>query len=906
MECVRVYCDYGYNSGEAYFDGIQLVRSSVETSLSSSDFVVESAGAEDDVDTVASVDTAPSFSEAEDRFGNTLTETTFADGEFGTIYRSFRFNADDGDMAGDDTGNNLVEETDARGNKTAYTVDADTSRNEEVTDRLGNKTAYEYDASGRTTKVTSKDAWGTELANVCYAYDTFDNMTEITRGDGMRYALAYNAFHNLESIGIAGKAEKLIRYTYKNGNGRLKEMTYANGDTMKATYNAIGQMVGETWFDKDGVETARYKYVYDSAGNIVRSIDISGRKEYNYEYGEGRILRATESDIALSGETVISKLLVHTVKYYYDTEGGMTRKVITAEDGSAQTVYYETNDDNTVVKFSAGGTTVTSHSKTDSFGRKVFDELQIGNGFVSRQFNYMPGAITDAHKADKKVKSTATTQLVSQIALSDGRTISYEYDKEERITKVTDTVEGTVAYTYDALGQLLTETVNGQIVNSMEYDNYGNITKKNGKAYTYGDATWRDLLTGFDGKTIEYDAQGNPVKYLGHTLTWEKGRQLKSFDGNTYTYNANGIRTSKTVNGVTHTYTLDGTKILRETWGDHTLIPLYDNEDSVCGILYNSVPYYFLKNLQGDVIAIVDKDAETVARYSYDAWGACMSATTCTELTNGVDVAAINPFRYKEYYYDSETALYYLQSRYYNATVGRFLNSDDIENLEYLNGPLDLNLFTYTVNCPIILTDGCGEGWLKDKINNVVNKVKKAVTTVVGATKKVVSTVKNGIKTVCTSVGDFFKNTVWKKWLVNGVWNTFCKKWVWEKFCKEMVYNTFIKKWVWETFCEKWTWETFCKKWVWQTFCKKWVWETFCKDWVANKAWNWFNGDKWYQSLVRNLTIGVVGGIVGALAVWFIPLLGTFAAATLGLTVLGGIITGIIGGIVSWLYDLIS
>ena len=100
----------------------------------------------------------------------------------------------------------------------------------------------------------------------------------------MKYALAYNEFHNLESIGIEGKDEKLIQYTYKNGNGRLKEMKYANGDTMKASYNAIGQMVGETWFDKNSVETARYKYVYDGDGNIVRSIDISGKKEYNYEY----------------------------------------------------------------------------------------------------------------------------------------------------------------------------------------------------------------------------------------------------------------------------------------------------------------------------------------------------------------------------------------------------------------------------------------------------------------------------------------------------------------------------------------------------------------------------------------------------------------------------------------------
>ncbi|MBE6693923.1 MAG: hypothetical protein E7589_04095 [Ruminococcaceae bacterium] len=80
-----------------------------------------------------------------------------------------------------------IEETDARGNKTAYTVDGDTSRNSEVIDRCGNKTAYEYDDSGRTTKVTSKDANNNTLAHVSYSYDTFDNMTEIARGDGMTH-----------------------------------------------------------------------------------------------------------------------------------------------------------------------------------------------------------------------------------------------------------------------------------------------------------------------------------------------------------------------------------------------------------------------------------------------------------------------------------------------------------------------------------------------------------------------------------------------------------------------------------------------------------------------------------------------------------------------------------------------
>ena len=113
-------------------------------------------------------------------------------------------------------------------------------------------------------------------------------MIEIVRGDGMKYALAYNEFHNLESIGIDGKAEKLIKYAYKNGNGRLKQMTYANGHTMKAVYNSIGQMVAEKWFETEAAAAsstatpiAHYKYVYDGDGNIVRSIDICSGKEYN-------------------------------------------------------------------------------------------------------------------------------------------------------------------------------------------------------------------------------------------------------------------------------------------------------------------------------------------------------------------------------------------------------------------------------------------------------------------------------------------------------------------------------------------------------------------------------------------------------------------------------------------------
>ena len=107
--------------------------------------------------------------------------------------------------------------------------------------------------------------------------------------------------------------------------------------------------------------------------------------------------------------------------------------------------------------------------------------------------------------------------------LSDGRTVDYEYDAEERITRVTDSVEGVTEYTYDAQGQLLSETNDGVEVNTMTYDGYGNILTKNGKAYTYGDSTWKDLLMSYDGQSIAYDAQGNPTSYLGHTLAKENG-----------------------------------------------------------------------------------------------------------------------------------------------------------------------------------------------------------------------------------------------------------------------------------------------------------------------------------------------------------------------------------------------
>ena len=98
-----------------------------------------------------------------------------------------------------------------------------------------------------------------------------DNMTEIVCGDGMKYVLEYDNYHNLDSIGIDGKSDKLIKYTYRDNNGRLKKITYANGDHMRR----YGNMVSEKWYDSKNEPT------YDNEGNIVKTIDKVLLKEYN-------------------------------------------------------------------------------------------------------------------------------------------------------------------------------------------------------------------------------------------------------------------------------------------------------------------------------------------------------------------------------------------------------------------------------------------------------------------------------------------------------------------------------------------------------------------------------------------------------------------------------------------------
>ena len=172
-----------------------------------------------------------------------------------------------------------------------------------------------------------------------------------------------------------------------------------------------------------------------------------------------------------------------------------------------------------------------------------------------------------------------------------------------------------------------------------------------------------------------------------------------------YEYDANGLRTSKTVDGTKTEYVWLGDMLIREQTGTNVTYYLYDENGAAIGFEYNGTPYYYLKNIQGDVLSIVDNSGAIVVNYTYNAWGEIISTTGTLASTIG----AINKLRYRSYYYDTETGFYYLQSRYYDPIVKRFISPDSTDYLT-ANGDFDgFNLYAYCVNNPVVNVDYSGE-----------------------------------------------------------------------------------------------------------------------------------------------------------------------------------------------------
>ena len=340
--------------------------------------------------------------------------------------------------------------------------------------------------------------------------------------------------------------------------------------------------------------------------------------------------------------------------------------------------------------------------------------------------------------------------------LTDIGTQTYHYNGDGTIKDYTYS-SGTNSYfnsyVYDSFGQLIRE--NNQALDKTfiySYNESGDISLVQSYPYTTGDVSGTpttvdytysdDRLTNFNGKSVTYNSIGYPTNYDGKTWTWTKGKLTRIHKGSAnqpgsayidyvFTYDAYGRRISKsyindpnTASSNDYSYTYNTTynydnsgRLIREycteeytysggSTGTREFIYLYD-ESGMIGVLYSRngaslQPYYYQRNAQGDVIAIYDATGNVKAGYAYDAWGNC----TVTNSTL-YDLAYNNPIRYRGYYYDRETGLYYLNARYYNPEWRRFISPDSTEYIDSEN-PNGLNLYAYCNNDPVNYKDPSG------------------------------------------------------------------------------------------------------------------------------------------------------------------------------------------------------
>ena len=489
--------------------------------------------------------------------------------------------------------------------------------------------------------------------------------------------------------------------------GTLTATTYGNGAKISSRYDDFNRVTGVVY----GEETApRYEYDYNAKGQVARVRD-------------NLLNRTTQSEYDLANRPVRVKTAeagqhVYTGQVAYDNVYGnlseFAEKVGENRQEFGTKFGYDDENRPTSLTYSIGATTIGQSTTTiDKLNRTTFSAVKLGSKTFTSEYHFAAGGYGTG----------SVTNLVSSIT-QPGCNCGYGYDDNGNIASATLNGKWT-GYTYDALGQLIqvndhSDTRSGENGTTWKYtyDLGGNILKKERFAYndttnpletvtyTYGDANWRDKLTAVNGNAIAYDAIGNPLSDGTWTYTWQNGRQLQKMQkaGVTaeFVYNADGLRVQKTVNSVATKYTLHGKNIVHMTSGTDKLRFFYDAQNRPAMVVYNGTAYAYVKSLQGDIVAILDENGNTVVSYGYDAWGAPLWCTGELAETLG----KVQPFRYRGYVFDEETGLYYLRSRYYNPGWGRFVNADVLIGAGKL---LSHNFFAYCANAPVSFSDKHGQ-----------------------------------------------------------------------------------------------------------------------------------------------------------------------------------------------------
>ena len=601
-------------------------------------------------------------------------------------------------------------------------------------------------------------------------YDAFGNMTRVQVCASSTEREGYTAPVTLAS------------YTYEGNvnNGRLATMAYGNGDSVSYTYDAFDRQRtaayndGTTYhYDYSGDNDLARQYVTDGSGAVT--------EQYSYQYDSlGRLIHSRQST---GGGT-----LVQLTQHMYDNANRLTSQSWQFGGDTFRQSYTYTgqNSDGKQVDgtISAITTTIPGQSViTSTYGYNDLRQLTSKGVTVPDQNGKQTKVYDRSYTYDRIAEDDGCNWMGTRLAStgytfgSSSRGFTYTYDAAGNISRI-DTAGTSVPkaaqskeYGYDAQGQLVSEKNSSKTTFLYAYDTAGNIRSitKDGtvtKSFGYTNPSWPDLLTSVTAngttKDVLYEGQsqtsdlpssGNPITYYNgkdYTFTWTKGRQLASatVDGKqvSYTYDMSGVRSGKQVyttsnqRTTTYTYTTLSGKVMRQQWetrnSDDTVYQamqslefVYDDGNQPFAMIYKhgqtTELYYYVLNAQGDVIALLNANGALVASYNYGAWGNySVHDKDGKKNTSTSFIGHINPLRYRGYYYDRETRLYYLQSRYYDFANCRFINADAYATTN-AGSFLSCNMFAYCGNNPVNRADQSGTFW--KEIGSFFNKVGTAI-----------------------------------------------------------------------------------------------------------------------------------------------------------------------------------
>lgn len=645
--------------------------------------------------------------------------------------------------------------------------------------KLNKHLKYFYDKYGNnTTAIESYDDVRTDnhekTQTICttYKYDSYNNVEYICDQE-TKYYMDYDGEGNIIKLDIGSQNlieifnsalnEMQTSNTFtKLDNGRVKSkkqkiLKYGNGDKIK-TITTVYETVDST---PDTVETEilmfynndtekSYEAQYNSDGKILIFKDYTKNSEepivYNYEYKEKNVKISRtdgfEKNVTITEDDVKNQTTT-TTEYKYKN---INNSIVTRKSDLTM----DTNDDG------------KSSRLTNLYNGDVYKYEQNANeNAVIKTISSNNNILYSS--TEKKTSEINTSYLVN--TYQSHKNFEYTFDLSGNIIQINLNNEIIQKYSYDAHGRLEWQIdYRNRKGYKYEYNSTGNIlaewvyplnqdgepNKNNGnvKYMTYGyddnikegNTNWPDQLTSYDGQILTYDNSGNPIQYINDMkFVWHRGRLLSEIQLNdkkivSYKYNENGLRIYKDCKDYETSYEWDQDMLIREKVKYKATNELYDiwyfldNIGSVTGFEYSYLDdsnkikketVYYEKNIQGDVIGLLDSTGEEIANYEYDGWGRIVSST-CKK---GKELPyKLNHITYRGYYLDEETKFYYLQSRYYDPEIFRFINADDLKYLGKSDSMIDKNnLYIYCSDNPIMFTDQGGYDYrhIKDFVKSM-------------------------------------------------------------------------------------------------------------------------------------------------------------------------------------------